>query len=329
MPPTFAYSLCPLSVPTLDNSDASLANLNSPLANSNTFSAAINASPDSSKPLEPSPTVPNSSACHQPTSLTSLDYFRLAQTALLGFPLQVPLVCTNPGALGYKHRTSCLPSKDSPSVAEPPYDIAKVSNTTKGRGKAREEDEKEEFEWQKALTVVDTGMSVGVVLKKAKGKTMVLLEEKKVLKKSKEHTTTAEQRMTQRGAGTLLAPNPAIVVIAKKKVLIQRKVIEKHWQEVCEEDSNEGGLGMTGQSFCGATVGKDAEDVEIEEDTPIATVAEVKTVASGGEVKGKQEVDEEKVMKVEKDKRSEEEKNVQQHVVWTNTPQQQALRHVL
>ncbi|KAG5351896.1 hypothetical protein C0989_004616 [Termitomyces sp. Mn162] len=96
-------------------------------------------------------------------------------------------------------------------------DIAKASNTTKGRGKAREEDEKEEFEWQKALTVVDTGMGVSVVLKKAKGKTMVLLEEKKALKKSKEHATTAEQRMTQRGAGTLLAPNPAIVVIAKKK----------------------------------------------------------------------------------------------------------------
>ncbi|KAG5727482.1 hypothetical protein E4T56_gene11983 [Termitomyces sp. T112] len=59
-----APSLCPphrspTFITTPGNSDAFPANPNSPLANSNTFSAAINASLDSSKPLEPSPTIPN------------------------------------------------------------------------------------------------------------------------------------------------------------------------------------------------------------------------------------------------------------------------------
>ncbi|KAG5729279.1 hypothetical protein E4T56_gene8083 [Termitomyces sp. T112] len=58
-------NLCSLIAPTPDNSNASLANPNSPLANSNTFSAAFDASPASSKSLGPSSTVPDTSICHQ------------------------------------------------------------------------------------------------------------------------------------------------------------------------------------------------------------------------------------------------------------------------
>ncbi|KAH0588419.1 hypothetical protein H2248_004268 [Termitomyces sp. 'cryptogamus'] len=47
---------CSPSGPTLGNSDTSPANPDGPLTNSDTFSAAINTSPE---PLEPSPTVPD------------------------------------------------------------------------------------------------------------------------------------------------------------------------------------------------------------------------------------------------------------------------------
>ncbi|KAG5353136.1 hypothetical protein C0989_009980 [Termitomyces sp. Mn162] len=62
--------------------------------------------------------------------------------------------------------------------------------------------------WQKALTVVDTGMGAGVVLKKAKGKKMVLPEES---------ATTAGPTTIQKGAGTPLASNLAIAAIAQEK----------------------------------------------------------------------------------------------------------------
>ncbi|KAG5338809.1 hypothetical protein C0989_006167 [Termitomyces sp. Mn162] len=68
---------CTPSAPTLGNSDTSPANPDGPLANSNAFSAAVNAFLDSPEPLGPSPIVPDSAACHQ----------------------LLPLVClTNPGA---------------------------------------------------------------------------------------------------------------------------------------------------------------------------------------------------------------------------------------
>ncbi|KAG5334589.1 hypothetical protein C0989_003311, partial [Termitomyces sp. Mn162] len=84
----------------------------------------------------------------------------------------------------------------SPRVATTP------KSKEKGKRKAREEEEEEEeFEeliqdsftnkqlvrllhWQKASTVVDTGMGIGVVLVKAKKKTTVLLEERKSFKKT-------------------------------------------------------------------------------------------------------------------------------------------------
>ncbi|KNZ76572.1 hypothetical protein J132_09432 [Termitomyces sp. J132] len=46
---------------------------------------------------------------------------------------------------------------------------------------------------------------------------------------------------------------------------------------------------------------KETEDVEMGEDTPVVTVAEVEPAASGGEVEGEQEVEEE-AMEVEKER---------------------------
>ncbi|KAG5726621.1 hypothetical protein E4T56_gene5565 [Termitomyces sp. T112] len=45
---------------TPGNSNASPANPNGPLVHSDTFSTAVNTSPDCSKPQEPSPTIPDS-----------------------------------------------------------------------------------------------------------------------------------------------------------------------------------------------------------------------------------------------------------------------------
>ncbi|KAG5722767.1 hypothetical protein E4T56_gene7962 [Termitomyces sp. T112] len=47
------------------NSDTSPANPNSPLANSDTFSTAVNTSLDSAEPLGPSPVIPDSATHHQ------------------------------------------------------------------------------------------------------------------------------------------------------------------------------------------------------------------------------------------------------------------------
>ncbi|KAG5733050.1 hypothetical protein E4T56_gene3550 [Termitomyces sp. T112] len=62
-------NLCPPSAPTPGNSNTSPANPDSPLANSNAFPAAINASPDSPEPLGPSSAVPDSNMHHQLISL--------------------------------------------------------------------------------------------------------------------------------------------------------------------------------------------------------------------------------------------------------------------
>ncbi|KAG5729278.1 hypothetical protein E4T56_gene8082 [Termitomyces sp. T112] len=51
---------------TLSNSDASPKNPDGPLANSNAMSAAVDASPASPQPLEPSPTVSDSGITHHP-----------------------------------------------------------------------------------------------------------------------------------------------------------------------------------------------------------------------------------------------------------------------
>ncbi|KAG5350362.1 hypothetical protein C0989_011358 [Termitomyces sp. Mn162] len=58
-PPNFPNPHPP-SMPTLGNSNASLANPNNLLANSDAFSAVINTSPES---LEPSPAVPDPIIC--------------------------------------------------------------------------------------------------------------------------------------------------------------------------------------------------------------------------------------------------------------------------
>ncbi|KAG5726760.1 hypothetical protein E4T56_gene1154 [Termitomyces sp. T112] len=92
-------------------------------------------------------------------------------------------------------------------IAQGLVTLPRVATTPKGKGKgkvkARKEEEDEEIEkpiensftnkqlatllcWQKALTVVDTGMGTGVVLEKAKRKSMVLLEERQAFKECQE-----------------------------------------------------------------------------------------------------------------------------------------------
>ncbi|KAG5726198.1 hypothetical protein E4T56_gene14760 [Termitomyces sp. T112] len=64
---------------------------------------------------------------------------------------------------------------------------------------------------------------------------------------------------------------------------------------------------------------EEQEDVEMREKTPLVTVTKVKLVVSGGEVEGKQEVEEE-AMEVEKAKESNEETVMQQQGTQTSTP---------
>ncbi|KNZ77755.1 hypothetical protein J132_03978 [Termitomyces sp. J132] len=61
-------------------------------------------------------------------------------------------------------------------------------------------------------------------------------------------------------------------------------------------------------------VGEKGQDVEMRETTPLATVAEVEPLVSGGEVKNRQEV-KEKVVEVEKDEESKKELGT-----WSSTP---------
>ncbi|KNZ76710.1 hypothetical protein J132_08990 [Termitomyces sp. J132] len=71
-PPSDFSNPCPPISPTLGNSNTSLANPDGSLANSNAFSAAINTSLDSPKPLGPSPIISDPAAHHQLLLLVSL-----------------------------------------------------------------------------------------------------------------------------------------------------------------------------------------------------------------------------------------------------------------
>ncbi|KAG5719500.1 hypothetical protein E4T56_gene11332 [Termitomyces sp. T112] len=94
------------------------------------------------------------------------------------------------------------PKHAAGSVAKGLEMLPRLATTPKGKGKSKanaREEEEEEFEepikdlftnkclvsllyWQKALTVVDTSMGASVVLKKAKGKSMVLHEARQAFK---------------------------------------------------------------------------------------------------------------------------------------------------
>ncbi|KAG5327923.1 hypothetical protein C0989_010972 [Termitomyces sp. Mn162] len=73
-------------MPTSANSNTSLANPDGPLANSDIFSTATNASPGSPEPLEPSLNVPNSIIHHQPINPVlqpTLKYYDYLGTACI------------------------------------------------------------------------------------------------------------------------------------------------------------------------------------------------------------------------------------------------------
>ncbi|KAG5727464.1 hypothetical protein E4T56_gene12019 [Termitomyces sp. T112] len=66
----------PPSAPTLGNSNASPANSDNPLANSDAFSTVLDTS---SKLLEPSPATPDPTICLQPPTLVHLTCSRASQ----------------------------------------------------------------------------------------------------------------------------------------------------------------------------------------------------------------------------------------------------------
>ncbi|KAG5722761.1 hypothetical protein E4T56_gene7953 [Termitomyces sp. T112] len=89
---------------TPGNSNASSANPNGPLANSNTFSAAIDASPASPEPLGPSPTVSDTGICHQFDTLVYLTSSGASQQPRNGLLPQTTLDLFGPLPLAYLHQ---------------------------------------------------------------------------------------------------------------------------------------------------------------------------------------------------------------------------------
>ncbi|KAG5332432.1 hypothetical protein C0989_007048 [Termitomyces sp. Mn162] len=168
----------------------------------------------------------------------------------------------------------------------------------KGKGKAWEEEDKdiedqieETFtnkclatllHWQKASTVVDTGLGAGVKLEKAKGKVMVPLERRQEYK----HTQGAEEAVIGGGGGAKVKSREMVesdedgsdndsdgdVPLAQKQAASSVLVTSTKRPRTVASEEGEG-------------------DMEMGETTPLATVAEVEREASNMEIEGKEELE--------------------------------------
>ncbi|KNZ73999.1 hypothetical protein J132_08653 [Termitomyces sp. J132] len=199
--------------------------------------------------------------------------------------------------------------------------------------------------WQKALTMVDTGLGAGLVLKKAKGKVIMLLNKQQEFKHI---VTTAGPTMTQRAAGTHRGPSPAIIATAPggagEAVVGGSGVTKVKSRELVESDKegdgNDGSDNDSDNNMLLAqkqparptlvasakqlwtVASKEGEgDVEMRETTPLVMVTEVEQEASNMEVKGEEEFEAAPVA-IEEDK-EEDEGAGEVKGTWSDTPLQQ------
>ncbi|KAG5329660.1 hypothetical protein C0989_009434, partial [Termitomyces sp. Mn162] len=153
--------------------------------------------------------------------------------------------------------------------------------------------------WQKALTVVDTGLGAGVKLEKAKGKVTVLLAKRQEYK-------------CMQGAEELAVGGSGVAKVKSKEMV-----------ESDEDDSdNDSDSDMPLAQKQAASPAKEGEgDMEMREMTPLATVTEVEQEASNMEVEGEEEL---KVVSVateeDKEEESAEEVEVRQWGTWSDMP---------
>ncbi|KAG5729811.1 hypothetical protein E4T56_gene991 [Termitomyces sp. T112] len=273
--------------------------------------------------------------------------------------------------MGVEHSEGCGGEHVAGSVAKGLVMLPRVVTTPKSKGKgkakAREEEEEEDkfedpiedlftnkclaslLQWRKALMVVDTGMGTGVVLKKAKEKSMVSPEERKFVKKiaTKVALVWQARRFVERQRELAERKEPIQIKHSSLNLPTLQDgttvggsgVIKSKWQkkshkvvESEEDASNKKGISNSNNnndmplahkqaasltSVSRQEVGEEERDVKMREKIPLAMVTEVEPVISRGEV-GKQEV-KEGAMKIEKDEESEEESVVQQWGIWSST----------
>ncbi|KAG5348943.1 hypothetical protein C0989_007047 [Termitomyces sp. Mn162] len=153
--------------------------------------------------------------------------------------------------------------------------------------------------WQKASTVVDTGLGAGMKLEKAKGKVTVSLAKRQEYKcmQGAEEVTSGSSR----GA----------------------KAKSKEWVESNEDGGNNGTspASVASAKRPQTVASKEGEgDMEMRETTPLAMVAEVEREASNMEVEGKEEFEAAPaaIKEDEEEERAEEVKGT-----WSDTPLRQ------
>ncbi|KAG5333522.1 hypothetical protein C0989_005593, partial [Termitomyces sp. Mn162] len=171
--------------------------------------------------------------------------------------------------------------------------------------------------WQKALTMVDTGLGAGLVLKKAKGKVIMLLNKQQEFKH-------------MQGAGEAVVGGSGVTKVKSRELVESDK--EGDGNDGSDNDSDNNMLlaqkqparptlvASTKQLWTVAS--KEGEgDVEMRETTPLVMVTEVEQEASNMEVKGEEEFEAAPVA-IEEDK-EEDEGAGEVKGTWSDTPLQQ------
>ncbi|KAG5715698.1 hypothetical protein E4T56_gene532 [Termitomyces sp. T112] len=249
-----------------------------------------------------------------------------------------------------------IPKAAAGSVARGLVTSPQLATTprNKGKGKAKAQDKEDKdieeqieetftnkhlatlLHWQKASTVVDTGLGAG--------------QSNKSISTCKECVTTAEPIMTQRAAGTpqgqslrstggkftkKIAMKAALVRNARAFIEQQQelevmsgssggtKAKSKEWVESDENGASPASVATAKRPQMVASEEGEG-DVEMREITPLATVAAVEQEESDMEVEGKKEF-EAAPAAIEEDKVEEqvEEVKVQRRGTWSDTPLRQ------
>ncbi|KAG5349723.1 hypothetical protein C0989_002179 [Termitomyces sp. Mn162] len=219
----------------------------------------------------------------------------------------------------------------------------------KGKGKAQDKEDKdiedqieETFTdkclaallcWQKALTVVDTGLGAGVKLEKAKGKVTVSLEKQQEYKRTHGVCNNCWADNDPEGCWY---PTREVTSGSSRGA----KVKSKEWVESDEDGGNNGNNHNNDNKVPLAqkqvaspapvasakrpqTVAREEGegDVEMRETTPLVTVAEVEQEASGMEVEGEEEFEAAPAtIKADKEEERIKEVEVQRWGTWSDTP---------
>ncbi|KNZ77140.1 hypothetical protein J132_06135 [Termitomyces sp. J132] len=178
--------------------------------------------------------------------------------------------------------------------------------------------------WQKASTVVDTGLGAGVKLEKAKEKVMVSLEKRQEYKCTQgvcdncwaDNDPEGCCGQSSRSTGGKFAKKIATKAASEEAVVGGSGGAKVKSREVVESDEDDTSPALVASAKRLQTVANEEgeRDVEMRETTPLAIVAEVEREASNMEVEGEEELEAVPAM-AEEDK--EEERAEEVEGTWT------------